>query len=74
VKLANWRKKHGLTQAALAEALGCSQSYVSQVERTDDPIIPGKELLEKIYEISGGAVEPNDFYDLPAVPAQRNAA
>lgn len=73
MKLAAWRKIKCWTQAQLADALGCSQSYVSQIERSSDPIIPGKDLLERLYEISDGAVEPNDFYDFPPI-ARRSAA
>lgn len=73
MKLAAWRKRKGWTQAHLAESLGCSQSYVSQIERAVDPIVPGKELLAKLYELSGGAVQPNDFYDLPKIQGRRAA-
>lgn len=73
MKLAGWRKKKGWTQAELADALGCSQPYVSQIERAVDPIIPGKDLLAKLYELSGGEVEPNDFYDLPNLSQQAAA-
>lgn len=73
VKLANWRKLHGLTQAALADELGCSQSYVSQIERADDPIVPGKDILARLYELSGGEVQPNDFYDLPDLNSREAA-
>lgn len=73
MKLAAWRKKKCWTQAQLAEALGCSQSYVSQIERANDPLIPGKDLAARLYEISDGAVEPNDFYDLPTLSRQKAA-
>ena len=74
MKLAEWRKRNGMTQAALAEALACSQSYVSQIERRVGAIVPGAEVMGKIYEVTAGAVQPNDFYDLPAiVPVARVA-
>lgn len=73
VKLAEWRKKMGLTQAELAQLIGCTQPYVSQIERATQPIIPGPQLLAKIYQRSGGLVQPNDFYTLPEVGAQRAA-
>lgn len=65
MKLACWRKRQGLTQGELAARLGCSQPYVSQIERATTPIIPGPELMGRIFEATGGAVEPNDFYELP---------
>lgn len=74
MKLAAWRKRAAMTQAALAELLGCSQSYISQIERATDPMVPSKDALARIYEVTGGAVEPNDFYDLPALSPQKNAA
>ena len=63
-----------MTQAALAEALACSQSYVSQIERRVGAIVPGAEVMGKIYEVTGGTVEPNDFYDLPALLPSTRAA
>ena len=39
--LAFWRRKRGLTQKALAEAVGISQSYAADIEagrRTGDPV------------------------------------
>jgi transcriptional regulator with XRE-family HTH domain len=65
VKLATWRKGQGMTQWALAKALDCSQSYVSQMERAHDALMPGKDMLGRIYALTQGAVEPNDFVDLP---------
>lgn len=74
MKLAAWRKSKGLTQWALAQALGCSQSYVSQIERAHDALMPGKDMLAKIYELTGGEVQPNDFVDLPVLTKARQAA
>jgi transcriptional regulator with XRE-family HTH domain len=74
VRLAVWRKKAGKTQADLAAALGCSQSYISQIERADNPLVPGPAIIIEIYRISDGAVMPNDYYDLPDLTAQRRAA
>lgn len=73
MKLAEWRKSKGWTQAELAEQIGCTQPYVSQIERAVDPIVPGPALMIEIYQLSGGQVQPNDFYALPA-HCQRQAA
>lgn len=67
MKLATWRKERGMTQVDLAAALGCSQSYISQIERAVEPIVPSRELMAVIFRVTDGAVEPNDFYDLPAL-------
>lgn len=65
MKLAAWRKREGRTQEWLAGELGCSQPYISQIERVISPIIPGPDLLERIFSVTNGEVEPNDFYDVP---------
>lgn len=74
MRLAIWRKNAGKTQADLAELLGCSQSYISQIERTTGALVPGPAIMIEIYRLTDGAVQPNDFYDLPALSAVRRAA
>lgn len=74
MKLAAWRKKKELRQAELALRLGCSQPYVSQIERAVNPIIPGADLMSRIFEVTDGEVEPNDFYELPNIGAEKDAA
>lgn len=71
MKLAQWRKEEGWTQGKLAAEIGCSQSYISQIERAIDPIIPSSDVLRSIYVVSRGKVQPNDFYDVPAWEADR---
>lgn len=66
MKLALWRKQKGKTQEWLASELGCSQPYVSQIERSKNPIIPGPDIMERVFVVTDGAVEPSDFYDVPA--------
>jgi transcriptional regulator with XRE-family HTH domain len=66
VRLAEWRDKVAkLTQQQLAIELGCSQPFISLIERAVDPQIPGPEWMIKIYRLTKGDVSPNDFYDLP---------
>lgn len=74
MRLAIWRKLEGKTQADLADLLGCSQSYISQIERTAGALVPGPAIMIEIYRLTDGQVEPNDFYDLPALPARKRAA
>ena len=64
----------GKTQGELAELLGCSQPYISQIERAIEPIIPGPALMISIFDVTGGAVQPNDFYTLPHAQPERAAA
>lgn len=74
MKLTAWRRKQGMTQAELADHLGCSQSYVSQMERAVEPIIPGPAIMIALFEMSCGDVQPNDFYELPRLSTDREAA
>lgn len=74
MKLALWRKREGRTQEWIAAQLGCSQPYVSQIERATSPIIPGPAVMIEIYRMTMGGVQPNDFYDLPALTPMRVAA
>jgi transcriptional regulator with XRE-family HTH domain len=67
VRLVDWRKKMDWTQERLAEALHVRQPYVSTMERSREPAIPGRKLMLKIYLLTGGDVQPNDFYELPAL-------
>lgn len=67
MKLAAWRQKSGLTQSQLAQQLGCTQSYISQIERATGGLIPGPAIMIEIYTVTEGAVQPNDFYDLPSL-------
>ncbi len=74
MKLAAWRKQHGWTQEKLAVELGWSQSYVRQMERAIDPLIPGAPIMIQIYVLSAGQVPPNEFYDLPDLRLSKVAA
>jgi transcriptional regulator with XRE-family HTH domain len=74
VRLAVWRKKMGKTQAWLADELGCSQSYISQIERVEHPYVPGVAMMIEIYLLSHGQVQPNDFYVLPDLRTLRKVA
>lgn len=67
MRLAEWRIGQGLTQAELAEKLGCEQSFISQIERAADPMIPRRRWMLAIYRFTFGAVTPNDFYNLPVL-------
>lgn len=61
MRLAEWRIREGLTQQELAEALGCTQPYISYVERTVRANLPGVDFMERAYRFTRGAVAPNDF-------------
>ena len=74
VKLVEWRKKLGWTQAQLAAELGCTQPYISAIERAIEPVVPGPALMIEIFSRTEGAVQPNDFYALPVAFAAAKAA
>jgi transcriptional regulator with XRE-family HTH domain len=67
VRLAEWRKLQGWKQDELAGELGCTQPFISEIERASAPKIPGRAWMVKIYQLTRGAVTPNDFYDLPPI-------
>ncbi len=58
MKLAEWLKRTGTTQAALARAIGVSQGRVSQIVAGANPSL---ELAVKIEEVTGGRVLPADL-------------
>ncbi len=58
MKLADWLKTTGTTQAALARMIGVSQGRVSQLVSGETPSL---ELALAIEEASKGAVTPADF-------------
>lgn len=77
MRLAVWRREAGMTQTELANMLGCSQAYVSSMERPRDWAVPCPALVIELYVLSGGAVGPGDWYDLPdlaKIGADRKAA
>lgn len=64
MKLADWRNAAGMSQEQLAAELGVDKATIFRWESgTRDP---GRDYKRRIFTMSGGAVQPNDFYDLPA--------
>lgn len=58
-----WRLKKGYTLDAAAAAVGTVRQvwYDWETGRRR----PGVEAMEKIFLVTDGAVEPNDFYPMP---------
>lgn len=69
MRLAKWRKDREMSQQDVADAIGCTQPYVSAIERSISlgGYMPGRTLAIAIYRLTKGAVTPNDFYDLPPI-------
>ncbi|WP_374650325.1 hypothetical protein [Rhizorhabdus sp.] len=58
----------------LADRLGVSQAYISLLERAVNPRIPPQDIMDQIHVLSGGEVEPNDFYSLSPLPHEMRKA
>lgn len=72
MKLLHWRQlRKERTQIWVADQIGVSQSFISLIERAVDPQTPNAEVMRKIYILTAGQVQPNDFYDVPAWEAER---
>lgn len=74
MRLAEWRKQKGWTQTRLAEQLGVTQPLISTMERARNPAVPGPSLMIEIFVLTHGSVQPNDFYELPALTPEIRAA
>ncbi len=60
-----YRILHGLTQAKLADAIGCVPAAVSFFETGNR--IPSKGIMRQIMRVTSGKVMPNDFYEVPSL-------
>lgn len=65
MKLADWRRSKNMTQQELADALGCIVTTVARYEAARRK--PDDATMIAIYRLTAGAVQPNDFYELPAL-------
>ena len=63
MKLIEWRTAQGLTQAEVAKLIAVAAPTISSWECGGKK--PGAKSVQRIFDISNGAVTPNDFYDLP---------
>lgn len=63
-KLKNWRRLQGKTQADAAEEMGVARRTWHQWEQ--GAIVPGPGHMVELVRLTDGAIQPNDFYALPA--------
>uniref|UniRef100_UPI0035CBD0E0 helix-turn-helix domain-containing protein n=1 Tax=uncultured Sphingomonas sp. TaxID=158754 RepID=UPI0035CBD0E0 len=70
MKLDVYLKKHGITQRAFADLLGCEQPTVARF--ASGQRVPSPDLMRLIAEHTAGQVTPNDFFDI--APSEREAA
>lgn len=59
--LLEWRTSKGISQVALAERLGVTQGYVSDLERGAKT--PSGRLAAQIERETGGAVRASSWFD-----------
>lgn len=71
MKLREWRQAQGLSMEQLGDLIGLTQSSVSRIENGKNR--PEWGTLDRIVQVTDGAVTPNDFADLPT-PADEAAA
>lgn len=69
--LRDWRKVNKLTQAETGEFLGVTQMAVCRYERGER--IPSQPVMQRIVELTDGQVQPNSFYQIPALAPQEAA-
>jgi transcriptional regulator with XRE-family HTH domain len=63
MRLQGYLKQQNITASQFADRIGRSVSTVTRAARGE--IIPDSETMRRIVEKTGGAVTPNDFYDIP---------
>ena len=62
-QLKAWRQEQGYSTTRLGALLGVGDATISRYERGRR--LPEPAIMVKLYVLSRGAVQPNDFYDLP---------
>lgn len=68
--LRKWRKDAGLTLEQAAERVPTVRQVWSDWERGRRR--PSSDAMRRLFELTAGKVQPNDFYDLS--PIERDAA
>lgn len=67
MKLADWLDAEKLSHQEFGDRIGKSQAAVSRY--VAGKRMPDEETLIKIFEVTAGAVTPNDFVALPDLSA-----
>ena len=62
MKLKEWMDNEELSQAKMADMVGCDQATISRILAGNGC---ADEWKRRIYEITGGLVTPNDLFGLP---------
>lgn len=61
--LDDWRIRQGLSVQQLANRI--RTTHQSALRYCNGQRVPRAAIMPRIYRITGGAVQPNDFYRLP---------
>jgi hypothetical protein len=65
MKLQQWLEKEGVSVAALAKKIGVAKWTLNRYVITNR--VPAPRVVVALYKATRGAVQPNDFYQLPRV-------
>jgi len=68
MKLKEWLTLSGTSQTDLARAVAAPVSSINRILKGQK--IPTHDLAVRIYFVTHGAVQPNDFYDLREAPPE----
>ena len=71
MKLADYLSQNKLSEAEFAEQIGVSQAAVNRYKRGRTP---SPEQMREIIAKTGGAVQPNDFFDMPGASEDDTSA
>lgn len=58
--LSDYLTKHELDDAAFAESVRCDRTTIYRIRKQGQR--PSPDLMIRIVEVTGGLVQPNDFY------------
>lgn len=73
MRLREWRERNRMSLGDVARRVGVSNA--TAVRRWEvGGRVPRPHQMAAIYVLTAGAVTPNSFYDLPALPAGEEAA
>jgi transcriptional regulator with XRE-family HTH domain len=64
--LTDYLARPGHTATQLASATGSAVSTITRAAKGS--VLPSKDLMQKIFDVTGGLVTPNDFFGISAAP------
>lgn len=73
MKLYEWIRAHNMTYESFAELVGAKDNSVVH-KWCMAGAVPRRSMMQRIFEITGGQVTPNDFFDLSGSPGKEGGA